>query len=132
MIRSFCLIALASLATTLMGAGCADKKGDGQRGRTMCHEVHQRNRKCVNALVSTIHRRMGKNVPADLKKNLAKKLGAEITKSAFVAECRERTEANHDLARATKKALRRCLAASDCPAYAACFMKTMGKTRAPR
>lgn len=129
MTRSLCLIALASFVTTLPGAGCADKKDRSQPGKTMCHKLHQRNRKCVDALVSALHDRMGNSVPADLKKKLAKELGVEITKNAFVAKCRERTQAKHDLARTTREALRKCLVQADCPAYAACFMKIMSKIR---
>jgi len=131
MIRAYYLLLLACITTPLM-VGCSSSQKSGQPGRALCRKVHERNRKCVDALVSALHGRMGKKVPAAVKQKLAKQLRVEITKSAFLGECREQTRPKEDRARATRERLRKCLAQTDCHTYAACFLKAMPKAPRPQ
>ncbi len=132
MIRRFSPLVLACLMASglpLSVTACSSK-GD-QPKKTLCRQLHERNRKCVDALVTALHRRMDK-VPADVQKKLAKPLALEITKSAFVGKCRELTTAKDARAKATRLALQKCHAQTDCAAYAACFLRVMAKSETPR
>ncbi len=131
MTRAYTLLLLACITTPLI-AGCTSSQKSGQPGRTLCQKVHERNRKCVDALVSVLHNRMGKKVPATVKQKLAKQLRVEITKSAFLGECREQTRPKEDRARAARERLRKCLAQPDCHTYATCFLKAMPKAPRPQ
>ncbi len=124
MTRTYPLLWLACITVPPM-VGCSGSNSSGQPDKTLCRKVHERNRKCVDALVSALHLRMGKKVPAKMKQKLAKQLGAEITKSAFLGECRERTKPETESARAARKRLQKCTALPDCRTYAACFLQAM-------
>jgi hypothetical protein len=124
MIRAYHLLLLACITAPLL-VGCDRGKNSGQPPKTLCKKVHERNRKCVDALVTALHQRMGKTVPADVKQKLAKKLGAEITKPAFLGKCRERTTPKHERARTAHKELQKCSDKPDCQTYATCFLQVM-------
>lgn len=119
---------LACCLLPLLGWGCADEAPD-PRKATLCEKLQARNRKCVSALVPELQRRMGAKVPADVKKQLAKPLAAEITKRDFVNLCREQTRGKEARAKAEREALKKCHAATDCAAYARCLLDNLHQFR---
>jgi len=126
MTRAYHLLLLSCITAPLL-VGCSGGRSSGQPPQTLCKKVQERNRKCVDTLVTTLHDRIGIEVPPDVKKKLAKHLGAEITKPAYLGKCREETTPKNERARTAREGLQKCLSQPDCQTYALCFLKNMGK-----